>query len=428
MKHLRIWLGLAILAGTGIGDETKESDGAAAPAGGETREIVVDLAVGAPTKEARLGYSSPRRMAVELTVPRFLFEVPKFHAKNPAFFRVALGESEGVPFYGAIDKSPESTYHNLLYLDKNRDLDLTNDGPPIKARIRTLWTNESKLIEFLGVSLALPYKIDGKAQTEPYPCVFYFVLPGAKAVPPKDVMVERDGWRETELELGGEKYRLVVVDDDSDGQFSTGDSWSFGPSKLDKLVLLGRDATRKMVFPSWTADQKWTVEVKGIDAAGRKLTLEVGPAKETEREYFLKIYKARQNPAERRRNIDPMRPKIGKGKEVDWIMGKDVKYALEIAERDQTPGRVLVEFMARTCPHCRDMNVMTMRDREVHSLSQRFVCSRIEFKRGNGDSDKYKVDVTPTYVILDKTGAEIARHVGFLRPTEFAAWLKAALR
>jgi hypothetical protein len=31
-------------------------------------------------------------------------------------------------------------------------------------------------------------------------------------------------------------------------------------------------------------------------------------------------------------------------------------------------------------------------------------------------------------VILDKSGAEIARHHGFLRPTDFAKWLKAALR
>ncbi len=428
MRQWHFWLSLVVLTIPGLGQRALAEGEEAIAEPAEPAEIVVELKSASPTEKVRLGYSSPRRMAVEMAVPRFLFEVPKFACDDPAFFRVALGETEGVPFYGALDKSKGALYHDLLYLDKNRDLDLTNDGDPIPARIRTLWTNESKLIEFLGVSLELPYKIAGKNEKETYPCVVYFVLPGSKAAPPKHVMLERDGWREGSLKLGDGEFRIAVIDDDSDGQFSTGDSWVVRAASVPREQMLSRDATRKMIFPSWSADQKWTVEVKGIDAAGRKLTLSVTPAKETERQYFEKIYKARQDPAERARNLDPMRPKIAADKKVDWIVGKGADYAIEIAAKDQTPNRVLLDFTQRTCPHCHAMNTMTMRDREVFQLTKRFVCAKIGFKQGEADTVKYRVDGTPTYVIVDNRGAEIARHVGFLRPTEFAAWLKSALR
>ena len=35
-----------------------------------------------------------------------------------------------------LDRSGDGA-HDLLYLDKDRDLDLTNDGEPVKARLRT---------------------------------------------------------------------------------------------------------------------------------------------------------------------------------------------------------------------------------------------------------------------------------------------------
>ncbi|MDH3590899.1 MAG: thioredoxin family protein [Planctomycetota bacterium] len=417
MHQARPLLMVFLLAATGIGDTTSSGS-----------DVVVELKAQAPQGKARLGYSSPRQMPAETTVPRFLFEIPKFQSKQPVFFRVALGETEGVPFYGAIDKTPGSLYHDRLYLDLDRDLDLTNDGEPFKARIRTLWSTESKLVEFLNVKLALPYKLDGKQQTETYPCVFYFVLKGGKAAPPKSVLMERDGWRQGTVKVGGTPYTIAVIDDDSDGQFSTGDSWVMMPADTPADVLLGKDATRKMVFPSWSADEKWTVEVKGIGAAGRKLTVNVAAAKETERDYFMKIYKARQTDEERRFKIDPMRPKAGQNEKVDWIPGKNVKYAMDIAGRDQTPSRVLVDFTQRTCPFCHAMNKHTFTDREVYQLTKRFVCAKIKFEQGAGDTARYKVDGTPTYIILDKNGAEVARHAGFLRPTEFAAWLKAALR
>ncbi|MHC4971140.1 MAG: thioredoxin family protein [Planctomycetota bacterium] len=391
----------------------------------ETHEVAVTLKAQTPG-ETKLGYSAGREMEIEPTVPRFLFEIPEFQAKDPLFFRISLGETKGVPFYGALDRTPAGVYHDLLYIDRNRDLDLTNDGGPVPARIRTIWTTEAKVVEFLNITLDLPYAAEGKEHKEPYACVFFFFLKKGKKIP-KTMAVERDGWREGMLTLDGKVYVVALVDDDSDGQYSTSDAWVMRPA-ADRRQLLHQDSTRSMLFPAWSADQKWTVDVKRVDPAGRGATLRIRTARETERDYFLRVARQRQTAEERQLNLDPLRPKADQTDKVDWIDNKDVQYARDIGNSPNVQKRVLLDFTSRTCPWCAKMYQYTFRDREVVQLSKRFVCAKIGFKADSDDAKKYGVEGTPTYIVLDLNGAEIARHQGFLRPTEFAAWLKSATR
>jgi thiol:disulfide interchange protein len=183
-----------------------------------------------------------------------------------------------------------------------------------------------------------------------------------------------------------------------------------------------------MLYPSWSADQKWTVEVKGIDSRGRGLDLLIKPAKETEQDYFLRVLKSRQSPEEQQLRLNPLRPKANANSKVDWLVGKDVAYALEIAASPRVNKPILLAFESERCRWCAMMNKYTFRDREVVRLADRFVCAKIAFKPGADDVTKYRVQGTPTYVIVSREGGEIARHAGFMRPTEFEAWLRSALR
>jgi len=391
-----------------------------------TEDVVVALAPGLPGDAGKLGYSSPRKLEIEATAPRFIMEIPKFKDPAPFFFRLTLGETKGIPYYGAVDREEGQPY-NLLYLDRNRDLDLTNDGPPVRANVRNLATSEAKLVEFLDLKLELPYLVDGKEVTETYACVLFFLSEKPEETP-RTLLVERDGWREGKVSVGGQDFEIVLVDDDSDGQFATGDSWAVRPVGTPKSELLDTDATRSMLFPSWTKDQKWTVEVKAVDPAGRTATLRVSPAKETEMDYFLRVAQQRQSPEEKELKLDPLRPKASAEDKIDWIEGQDADYALQIARSPIVKRPVLLEFWSPACPWCAKMAQYTFRDREVVALGKRFVCARIGFNKGTADAKKYRVEGTPTYVILDLNGAEVARQSGFLRPTDFAKWLKGALR
>jgi hypothetical protein len=225
------------------GEESPAAEPIAAPSA--EQEVAVPLELGTPGRDGtRIGYSSARRVEAETTVPRFLFDTPKFRAKDPIFFRLGLGETKGIPFYGALDRSPEGMYHDRLYLDVNRDLDLTNDGAPIEARVRTLWTNDGRLVEFLAINLTLPYVIEGKESTPPYLCVVYYALEKGKDTPDW-LAVERDGWREGAVTIGGEEYVLAILDDDSDGQFTTGDAWVMRKKGEETATCLARSKSRR---------------------------------------------------------------------------------------------------------------------------------------------------------------------------------------
>jgi hypothetical protein len=413
MNHMKRWPAALLLA-------------LAAGAQEAGTEVKVDLQAGVPTEQLRLGYGSARRLLVETTAPRFLLQVPKLRAADPLFLRVSLGETKGVPFYAALDRSPEGSFHDVLHIDRNRDLDLTNDGEPVRGRTSTLWSSGDKLVEFTGVTLDVPYTVDGKEEREPYTCLFYYVArPEGR---PKTVQVERDGWRQGLLVLGETGFVVALVDDDSDGQYTNGDSWVLRPVDEDRGLLLAADSTRSMLFPSWSKDQKWAVDVKSVDPAGRSLVAEVRPAKESEHDYFTRIAAARQSPEERRLKLDPLRPKAKDGQAIDWITGKDAAYALDIARRANVRKPVLLEFSAPGCEWCARMEQFTYRDREVVQLAGRFVCAKIAFAPGTADAMKHSVSATPTLIVLDVEGTEIARQNGFARPTELAAWLKSALR
>ncbi len=383
----------------------------------------ITVALKPTTTEALLGYGTPRPMAVEETVPRFLAEIPRFRAKDPFFVRVALGETGAIPFYAALDRSEGATHHDLLYLDRNRDLDLTNDGPPLQGRVHHVGATTRKLVEFARFDLPLPYTIEGEAVREPYRCALFYEGDGES--PPTTVLVERDGWREGTLSLDGVETILVMVDDDSDGQFATGDSWALGPAEKGSGPLVDGTRTRSAAYPCWFAAGAKTAEIVSVDRAGRSVTLRLAAAKESEQEYFVRMLSRRQTPEERELEIDPLRPKAAAGQSVNWLVGKELKYGIEIAAKVGKPA--LVEFTAPDCVWCARMAQHTFADREVVELARRFVCIKIAYVAGSIEATKYGVQGTPTYLALDATGKELARQSGFANPTRFAPWLKGAL-
>lgn len=406
--------------------EKKEAKRPAAPVA--PIEVKVALASKKPSGATRLGYSNPKVIALETSVPRFLFEVPEFRSKEPLFFRMSLGETKGVPFYGALDQSGKTGQYDVLYLDRDRDLDLTNDGAPVEARIRTVFSTGEKLIEFLDLSLDLPYSQFGKEGKEQYAAVVYCIVSGKKR--PLTIQVERDGWREGTAKLAdGKTYRMLMIDDDSDGQYTTSDSWTFMPEATPLTDMLMADATRSMLFPAWSADDKLTLEVKSVDPSGREAVLLVKSAKETERAYFLRIAKSRQSVEEKSLDIDPLRPKAGKSQKVDWLVGRDTKYALQIAASPNVQKPVLLFFGSNRNRLSVFMDKYTFRDREVVTLCKRFVCARIDAGKLKADMRKYNVEAVPIVVVLTHKGVEIARdRAGFRKPRDFAAFLKSTLR
>lgn len=385
--------------------------------------LTVALAPAFPEGKVAIGYGAARPLAVETSVPRFLMEVPALRAKDAFFARFSLGEGEGAPFYVALDRSEGGTHHDRLYVDRNRDLDLTDDGAPLAAAVRP-GPEGRRLVEFPPFELALRYEIEGAVVNETYRGAIFYEGGGDR--PPATIYFERDGWREGTAKLDGTDYRIVVIDDDSDGLFTASDSWVLLPADAPREGMLSDLRTRAIGYPCWIADQKRVVEIATLDRAGRTAALRVADATESERDYFVRIRSKSLTPEERELQIDPLRPKARPDQKVAWLEGKELQYALDIGAKVKK--RVLVEFTAPGCIWCDRMERFTFRDREVYELTRQLVCIRLPYVPGAGDAARFGVQGTPTYLVLDAAGKEVARQAGFLAPTQFAAFLEKAVR
>ncbi|MFQ5843515.1 MAG: hypothetical protein ACE5JG_00840, partial [Planctomycetota bacterium] len=352
---------IPILCAGGVAADGTGDPKAPEPAG---RKVTVELKRALPDGETRLPYGESRAIALETAAPRFLFGIPEFAAKDPLFFRVDLGETGGVPFFGALDRSAPDGPHDRLYLDRDRDLDLTNDGEPLAARLREVRDLERTLVEFLDVDLKLPYRGQDDSFTETGRWVLFYYAP-KKDQAPVVVQVERDSWREGRIQVGGVDYLVAAVDDDNNGIFTTSDVWAVVPEESGHKKLLSRDAMRSLVYPSWSREQDRTLEATSIDRAGRSLEVRIAEARETEREYFVRITGRTQSAEERSLKLDPLRPKAAPGQKIDWLRNETIARALEIGQKVKK--RVLVDFFGQECPWCRRMDRYTYRDREVVS-------------------------------------------------------------
>jgi hypothetical protein len=385
--------------------------------------LSVALAPAVPEGGVAVGYGAARPIAVETSVPRFLMEVPALRARDACFARLSLGGAEGGPFYLALDRSEGGTHHDRLYIDRNRDLDLTNDGDPLAAVVRS-GPEERRLVEFPPFDLAVRYEIEGTVASETYRGAIFYEGGGDR--PPTTLYFERDGWREGTAKLDGIEYRIAVVDDDSDGLFTTSDSWVFQPADAPREGMLSDLRTRAIGYPCWIAGQKRVVEIVTLDRAGRTAALRVADATESERDFFVRVRSKSLTPEERELRIDPLRPRARPDQKVAWLQGKELQYALDIAAKVRK--RVLVEFTAPDCVWCDRMERLTFRDREVYELTRQLVCIRLPYVPGMGDSARFGVQGTPTYLVLDAAGKEVARQAGFLEPTRFASFLEKAVR
>ena len=168
-------------------------------------------------------------------------------------------------------------------------------------------------MEFFGITLDAPYSHEGAEVKVKYPCLFYYVWKPKTAL--LTVQVERAGWRQGTISIGKDKYTFVLIDDDCDGNYTTGDNWALKPAGGDMGDLLGQGATRSMLFPSWSKDEKMTVEVRSVDHGRTPRHAARQARRRRPRPPTSSASRPRARPRKSARlKLDPMRPKADPGR------------------------------------------------------------------------------------------------------------------
>ncbi|MBI5867978.1 MAG: thioredoxin fold domain-containing protein [candidate division Zixibacteria bacterium] len=86
--------------------------------------------------------------------------------------------------------------------------------------------------------------------------------------------------------------------------------------------------------------------------------------------------------------------------------------------------QVIADFFTDWCKWCKVQDESTFTDARVIALGSRFYFVRINAEVDTTNAMKYGVNGYPTVILFDKTGAEVDRIVGYLRPEEFIATIE----
>lgn len=181
--------------------DAKANSGAAAGSGDGAQTF--SLAPQQKIMRSLVSYYRPMRIALSEKVPEGLKAEPKYLSKKPLYGTITLGAGAHNQFTVVVDEAEGEK--PKIYIDRNHDGDLTNDGSGE-------WGESSIMISTLpDVSIDVPYE----SGPVPYTFNFYRIKnPSREAV-----LYYRNACRTGEVELAGNKYKIAVLDDNSDGRF-----------------------------------------------------------------------------------------------------------------------------------------------------------------------------------------------------------------
>jgi thiol-disulfide isomerase/thioredoxin len=396
---------VAIAAATGVWLAGCAGGGPAASA--EEPVYTVALAYDAPGEGPAPNFS-PKGTQAPLTPVAAEAALPAGAARPAMITTLPLGPDRGawMPVMATADATHPADLTRLFF-DRNRNGDFGDDGPPAEATPNRNEKTGDWWSSFDPVELSVPYA-DG---AQPYLLTVWMVRDGAE--PPAVLRFSRRSWRSGTVEVHGVPAVVAVMDANNDAMFDGGDHWSvLAASTPDagKAVLSIAEARpgNRMMFVE-DGDREWVLELRSMAADGRSLSFAVVDRPTTK--------------AMDRAGDDPIATERGRPRaEAPFVWGHDFDVAR--AEAASTGRRLLVDFEAIWCGPCKTMDEWIWTDAEVVKvLRDGFVGVKVDGDVETALVDRFTIAGYPTMVVLDPTGTESTRAVGYQNSAQMLALL-----
>jgi thiol:disulfide interchange protein len=112
------------------------------------------------------------------------------------------------------------------------------------------------------------------------------------------------------------------------------------------------------------------------------------------------------------------------------VLWSDFGRGLEIARAENKP--IMVAFVTAWCGYCRQMDRVTWKNPEVIDALAEIVAVRVDAEenaerngyRGVDLAARFGVSTYPTMLLVDSSGRELSRAVGYKEPGEYLNWLR----
>ena len=251
-----------------------EKPGAAAkPAAGQ---VVVKLQPRQKVMGSVVMYYRPMRIVLSDKPAKKLVKEPEYLSKNPLYGTMQLGDAPDNQITVVVDETDQK---QRIYIDRNGDLDLTNDGP-------AEWTRSNPNV--LGPMEAL-IEVPHKGGKIPYTFHFYRFKTRLKDA----VLYYRDAGREGEIPSNGKQYKVLVLDENADGRFDDLANGSIIIDLNQDVKLVGSPDSAEMhplAEPFNIHGKVW--EVASLSPDGTEMILRPSDAKVEMRAYLDPGYPA----------------------------------------------------------------------------------------------------------------------------------------
>ncbi len=351
--------------------------------------ITVNLSPCQPTKTEFLRWS-PKGAKVALTADGAGLHGTFELGREPAT-KVAL----------RLVKSKDSTHFDSLEIDADGDgkfgTDEKSTATPKESKHKW-WSNFSS-----SLKLSVPDDSGGATRTRPYPIDLWFVEDPQEKDSEPVLRWSRRGWHEGECTIDGKPAYVLITDMEMDGVFDQRDVWTIAREKKD---LYGTDS-RALDGHAWLGDIAY--RPTAIDLHGRFLSFESfdpGITRDEESKKADTLAPDREAPR------------------ADKPVAFEHDYAAAIARGKSENKRVFVDFETTWCGPCKTMDKLVYTSKAVADAASSIVAVKVDGDEHRDLVKQYGVSAYPTLIVLDATGKETRRAVGYRSIIEVVELLK----
>ena len=99
-------------------------------------------------------------------------------------------------------------------------------------------------------------------------------------------------------------------------------------------------------------------------------------------------------------------------------------YEAALRDASATKRHIIIAFYSEGCPPCAAMDRTVLGTTKVREALSGYLPVRLDVNRQRQPAGGYQVFATPTFVVIDEAGRELARCEGYQSVEEFIAFLK----